>query len=1137
VSSLKLTGSEKRALVLWVLAGIAGVFFAQRYFFRAFPEASVDFKVSRPEAMARAKTFLAGLGENVDGYRSSIEFSVEELEKVYLERELGLQQANQLATSQINLWYWDVRFYRVLQEEEYQIRVSPSGQIVGYTHKLPEAKAGATLQQADARSLAEDFFTKKLGKDPNNWSFLPEEVNSQKKPNRLDWDFTWEKHGLKVKDAPYREKIHIAGDKPTGAEETLQVPELWKRGYERLRSGNNTLALVFFVIYFGLIGLAIWYAIVFTRSGQTNWGLAIKLGALAAGLLFLQSLNEWPLWGATYSTTETYAGFVVLQILQALGIAVFTALTITLVLPAAEPLYRRSQPNNLRLSKTFTWRGLRSKEFFSSAVVGISLAAAHIGFVVAFYIMATHYGAWAPQEVSYSDAVNTGFPWISGVAIGLLASMNEEFTFRLFAIPFFTRYTRSRWIAVIVPAFLWGFLHSNYPQEPAYIRGIEVGLIGIVAGIVMLRYGILSTLIWHYTVDASLVGLFLVRSDSLYFKISGVIVGLAAAAPLLFSLASYLKRGEFEAVEDLQNGAEVQPELTAEVVEQAAAQAPVNARYQPLSGGALVALGICLILGAVAVLKLDRERIGDYLQLNINLRDAAALADKALRKNGVDPAAYRHATLFLDNSDAAANEFLREKIGVAAINKLYESQVPVPLWGTRYFKDSEPEEYFVVLRSDGSLHSIHHTIAESAPGASLVKEEAVALAEKYLKGQKNLDLNGWSLVDSDSKKQPRRIDHTLTWQQTASLDPGDDRNGHAYARIELKVIGNEVASYRNYVKIPDEWSRNQEEQGLSRTLYSVGTILVYLALGAFMIIIFFMNFRTEDARAIPWKRISQWALWSLAGYILVFGFGDRFVQLQQQYQTAIPLKLTYLIAAILSLLGVAAGIGALVFIFGLAWFYCRKAFGEERLPGWAGMPGVYHRDALFIGVGGLAALSGLQSALGWAATHWQMAHRFLPAAFGSNFSAKVPAAAEIGAAISHALLYSALLVAIAGFVAVYIKPFALRLLIFFGGAATLVGDWGSTGDFLEKYFASCVLLGAIVAGVRWIARFNLLGIFLVVMGASLLPSGLVLLKQANAFYHGNGQAILAGFLILMSWPLLKWQFFRSDPVSRQSNLG
>src|SRR5262249_307718 len=151
-----------------------------------------------------------------------------------------------------------------------------------------------------------------------------------------------------------------------------------------------------------------------------------------------------------------------------------------------------------------------------------------------------------------------------------------------------------------------------------------------------------------------LVGLFLVRSDNFYFKISGVIVGLAAAAPLLFSLASYLKRGEFEAVEDLQNGAEPEPELSIEVKEEPAAQATVDSRYQPLSSTAMIALAVCLVLGVFAGLKLDRERIGDYLKLNINVRDAAALADEALRKNGVDPGAYHHATIFLDNSDAAA---------------------------------------------------------------------------------------------------------------------------------------------------------------------------------------------------------------------------------------------------------------------------------------------------------------------------------------------------------------------------------------------------------------------------------------------------------------------------------------------------
>ena len=1122
MSSTKLSGPEKRALLLWILAGIVGLFFAHRYFFRAFPEASVDFKVTRPQALERARAFVAGLGENVAGFRTSIEFKVREEEKVYVERELGLLEANQLSASQISLWYWNVRFYKEKQEEEFAVEVSPSGQITGYEHVLPATKPGPTVEKAAAQEIAQNFLVKQLSKNASEWTFLPEEANSEKKPNRLDWDFTWEKHSAKVKEAPYREKIHVAGDKATRAEEGLQVPEAWQRGYERLRSGNDTLALVFSVPYIAILGIALWLAIQFTKHGKTKWALAVRLGAVAAGLLFLQALNDYPLWGANYETKDAYGGFVLLQILRALGFAIVTALTITLVLPAGEPLYRQLQPNNLRLSQALTWRGLRTKEFFSSAVVGISLAAAHIGFIVAFYIVATQLGAWAPADVNYSDSVNTSFPWISGVAIGLLASMNEEFTFRLFAIPYFARLTRSRWIAVILPAFLWSFLHSNYPQEPAYIRGIEVGLIGIVAGIVMLRWGILATLIWHYTVDASLVGLLLIRSDNLYFKISGAIVGLAAAAPLLFSLASFLKRGAFEPAEDLQNSTDPPGELAFESVEQPAEQATVVSRYQPLSAVGTIVLIVCFVVGGLLAYKLKQERIGDYLKLSVNARQAAALSNSALRSRGVDPGAFLHSTVFVDNSDASANEFLREKIGVSAINKLYQEQIPVGLWGTRFLNDGDPEEYFVVLRTDGSIHSIHHTIAESAAGASLSKEEAAALAEEYLKEQKKIDLTGWTLVDSTSKKQPHRTDHTLVWQQAAALDAGNDAMGHAYARMEVKIFGGEISSYRKFVKIPDDWSRQQREKDNSRLLYEIGSFLGYLGLAGVMAGIFFKNFRSEDAQSIPWKRIAGWSLWSVAAYVLVVVCGDRLAAILQQYQTAVPLKTFYVVSAVVLLLGGAFAVAGLVFAFGLGWFFCRKAFGEERLPSWSSMPGVYYRDALVIGAGGVMAFAGLEGVLGWFAAHHSTIHREAGAAFGSGLAAKWPAISSASGAISHALLYSALVAAIAGFIATYVKPVWLRALIFFAGAATLVRDWGNAGDYLQKYVLNCVVLAVIVFGIRWIAKLNLLGIFLVLASGSLLSGALALLEQPNSFYRGNGYALLAGVGVLFAWPLVKW---------------
>src|SRR5882724_9154291 len=99
VAGDRLTGSAKRALLFWVVLGILGAVFAQKYFFGAFPEASVNFQVSREEALKRAKSFVTGLGENISRYQSAIVFDVDENAKVYLERQLGLQKANRLMSS------------------------------------------------------------------------------------------------------------------------------------------------------------------------------------------------------------------------------------------------------------------------------------------------------------------------------------------------------------------------------------------------------------------------------------------------------------------------------------------------------------------------------------------------------------------------------------------------------------------------------------------------------------------------------------------------------------------------------------------------------------------------------------------------------------------------------------------------------------------------------------------------------------------------------------------------------------------------------------------------------------------------------------------------------------------------------
>jgi hypothetical protein len=1129
VSGERLTGSEKRALVLWVILGIIGALFAHKYFFRAFPEASVNFQVSREEALKNAQNFLTGIGEDVSSCQSAIIFGVDDKAKTYLERKLGLQQANRLMSSELNIWYWEVRFFKPQQEEEFHVRVSPAGAIVGYDHHIEEARAGATLDRTPAQSVAQQFVSGKLGVNLNAWNFLPEEVNSNKRSNRLDWSFTWEKHGFRAQDAPYRMQVTLHGDRVGSEEEFLHVPEAWERDFAKLRSRNDFYTLVATLPYLFFLGAAIWLGIALTRQGRTSWSLAIKLGVIVAAVLFLMQLNSWPLERIGYDTNSSYGSFVLLQIVKALLFGIGSVLTISLVLPGAEPLYRASQPEHLRLGKALTLRGLRSKEFFSSAVVGMSMAAAHIGFIVAFYMAASHFGAWAPQELNYENSVGTAFPWISGVAIGLLASTNEEFTFRLFAIPFLQRFTGSRFLAVLIPAFCWSFLHSNYPQEPAYIRGIEIGLVGIVAGIVMLRWGILATLIWHYTVDASLVGLFLIRSNSFYFKISGVIVAAAALAPFLFSAISYLSRGKFEDDEDLLNRAEPAPEIS---FSSPRVSAPVEAqsrRYDALAPAMLGFLALCLLLGSVLAWSTKPQLIGNNLKLSVDARAARGRADEVVRQRGLDPNSYYHATLFVDTTDPVTNEFLRQRGGIARLNDIYAKQVPGALWRVRYFRDSQPEEYAVILRTDGSLHSVRHTLSEDAAGASLSKEDAQSRARKFLQEEKNIDLKDWSLVEANSEKRPNRIDHTLTWQQNAPLDfqqgtagvPGD----HAYARIEVQVLGDEVANYRTYVKIPDDWRRKQEELTLFRVIFNYGVpFLIIGGLGLAALIIFLKNLHSEAARSIPWRRIALWSTWGLAGYLVVFALGNSIPGFLNNYRTAIPLKTMFGGIAIGVLLGAPLYFGGVALLFGIAWYFGSRAFGQDRLPGWAGMPAAYYRDALCIGMGGSAALIGSNRLLAAFAALWPTIHRAAEASFGQNYDAILPTASILGSTVLRSLFFTGAIAAIGSFIAARVKPLSLRVLILLFAALAMVGgNWGNPADFAKQFLTRLIFLGILAAGVRWVMRFNILGGFLVAACTSLLGAALELLAQPDPFYRANGIALVAGLAMLLGWPFVAWR--------------
>src|SRR5206468_709397 len=101
----------------------------------------------------------------------------------------------------------------------------------------------------------------------------------------------------------------------------------------------------------------------------------------------------------------------------------------------------------------------------------------------------------------------------------------------------------------LLAAAIWGFGHAAYPNQPFWIRGLEVGLAGVIFGLVFLRFGIVSVVIAHFSVDALYTAFVLIRSGSPYHVITGCLSAGIFVLVFLGAFAAYLRRGGFLSTE------------------------------------------------------------------------------------------------------------------------------------------------------------------------------------------------------------------------------------------------------------------------------------------------------------------------------------------------------------------------------------------------------------------------------------------------------------------------------------------------------------------------------------------------------------------------------------------------------------
>ncbi len=850
--------ASDRNLALAVLLMLAGsAVFVRWNYDAAFPQASLKLELTSGEITARAESFLRGRNLSTAGFRHLTVFDPDEEARLYLDRELGLERANRLMEGDVPVWRWRARWFKPPQKEELIVHLRPEGKLAGFEHRVAETEAGARLDAAAARAMAEAFL---LSQTTRPHKLIAEQREA--KPNRDDHVFTWEQENFKAKDATLRRTVVVQGDRIGRYREFLYVPEQWQRDFATMRSSNqlyaglaNGLYLVLAVASLGLLVLAL-------RRGEVRWQPLIRIAAVVAAFNFANELNTLPFAIDGMQTATPYPQMALLAALGAVGASVAVLIYVLLPAAAGAGWFARFAPS-MPLEAAFTRAGMGTRSFYRASMAGYGFAAAHLVFLIAFYLLGAKIGVWSPAEVSYSDVLATPMPWVYPVAIALMASTAEEFWFRLLAVPLVARLVRWRWVALVAPAFLWGFLHANYPQQPGWIRGVEVGLIGVAAGYLMLRFGIVATLVWHYVIDAFLIGLFLFQAQAWTYRLHGLILALAIAAPLIVSAMLYRRNGGFVAEPE-----HIAPEpARAEPAPEPLAEALPPPWPETRLWLAAAALGI-------AAFFLRPVLFGDFVAVKVSRPQAVALAEAELRRRGLDPGAWRLTADFAANLRGTDFEYLRQQAGAAEANRLVKERVAHGIWRVRYFQPLNPEEWIFYIDGDWRVYRFDHVLDEKAKGASPSREEAGQLAVDALKAR---GIAGYTLVDSQADKLDNRIDHSFVWEDPAF------QAGEARARVALQMVGTEACEFRRFFKLPEQWLRDFQKP-------TIATYAMPAFLGSTIVplVLLFVRRMGTPGQRFHWRVYTGVAV---AAFLLaVAGEINDWPSLYASYSTATPLS-------------------------------------------------------------------------------------------------------------------------------------------------------------------------------------------------------------------------------------------------------
>ncbi|HEY9790948.1 MAG TPA: lysostaphin resistance A-like protein [Candidatus Obscuribacterales bacterium] len=787
---------------LWLLVclGIVGIVFFFWKYDDSFPSASIDLKLTRQQIAERAADWSRKLGYDDKGAVVSTVFNPDEDGKTFLEYELGQAQANTVMKSEVPIWNWVTRFCRPLQMEDLNVGLGPDGSLHYFSHSLANDAPGTTIDHAKAQEIAKQYIEQNIGQSLAGWNLIKDAQTKQL--HRTDHSFTWEDGSHDYKGGRLRMYLGISGDQVTDYSRFLHVPDRFERKYNQIRSYNLLLKQISDIVFSFLASAVAFIFVWALASGRIRWRLIGVVAVVAAVLGVLNWVDSIPSVISGYQTTMSFNQYLLSQVLSGLLGTLVSVIACVVLFGALEPIYRMAFPEKTALEKLLTERGLRSPALFRATVAGLATFGIHTAYVVAFYLGGQKIGFWSPMEIRETSTLSDLWPVFSAVNVGISASSMEELLYRVLALVIFKKLTRNFWLANLLQAASWAFMHSDYPQEPAYARGVELTIGGFFYGYILRSFGLPATLLAHYTYDAFLGVSPLLGVPSLADKAGALVAVLPGPLLLLAGFGLIKRRGKAD--DALLTNEEIPAARKKEVLGPPPDQ---HFLYQPLTKAAIAVCLIGGLLGAAVKIGVPLRTIGERNVVTISRTQAIDAARGYLQKQDINTLGMRTAAELADETYDLEMQYVFEKMGYRKTAELAKSEEPRLVWKVRFFKPMDPTEYYVALSPTGTPMAKTIIEEDEARGDRPTLETARRSIDDFLKTSFSY-LEPLVLVDSTKLDRKSRTDYSLTYH-VPKLKVAD-----AEFEVATGTVGSMVSGLSTGWQIPESWKfeRNKMTQ-------------------------------------------------------------------------------------------------------------------------------------------------------------------------------------------------------------------------------------------------------------------------------------------------------------------------------------